>query len=223
MYLRTQTKNGTSVLVLSRQLEMRYKTDWKTKHKLMQMEKEHENTHPLGGWVQLHDTYCDGERRSGKRRRGAPVKSPVVAAVEFNRGAIPVRMRLSWVGAFASEELATWAKRHRKPRTVVLSHTLGCFGAKSRGVDSSEIHNRTWPYERSACGADLGQDDPGQYQALAAWQVSLRQHQASATIPRRVLLSVQPLFLAAGEVSSARIRRSAHSAHTLSTTQDGRT
>ena len=65
----------------------------------------------------------------GKSGRGAPGKTPFVAAVELNREGRPMRMRLSRVGAFRSEEIAAWARCHLEPGTVVVSDALGCFGA----------------------------------------------------------------------------------------------
>ena len=129
MYLMTQTKNGISALELSRQLAVSYNTAWKVKHKLMQVMKERDDTRPLGGWGQLDDAYWGGARRGGKRGRGAPGKTPFVAAVELNREGRPVRMGLSRVGAFRSEEIAAWARCHLEPGTVVVSDALGCFGA----------------------------------------------------------------------------------------------
>ena len=129
MYLLTQTKNGVSALELSRQLSVSYNTAWKVKHKLMQVMKERDDTSPLGGWVQLDDAYWGGERHGGKRGRGAPGKTPFVAAVELNREGRPTRMRLSRVGGFRSEELAAWAKCHLEPGTVVVSDGLACFAA----------------------------------------------------------------------------------------------
>ena len=105
MYLMTQTKNGISALELSRQLAVSYNTAWKVKHKLMQVMKERDDTRPLGGWVQLDDAYWGGQRRGGKSGRGAPGKTPFVAAVELNREGRPTRMRLSRVGGFRSEEI----------------------------------------------------------------------------------------------------------------------
>ncbi len=132
MYLMTQTKNGISALELSRQLGVSYNTAWSLKHKLMQVMKERDDTRPLGGSVQLDDAYWGGERRGGKRGRGAPGKTPFVAAVELNPKGRPVRMRLSRVGAFQSEEIAAWAKCHLEPGTVVFSDALGCFTAVQR-------------------------------------------------------------------------------------------
>ena len=40
-----------------------------------------------------------------------------------------MRMRLSRVGGFRSEEIAAWARCHFEPGTVVVSDALGCFGA----------------------------------------------------------------------------------------------
>ena len=120
MYLMTQTKNGISALELSRQLAVSYNTAWKVKHKLMQVMKERDDTRPLGGWVQLDDAYWGGQRRGGKSGRGAPGKTPFVAAVELNREGRPMRMRLSRVGGFRSEEIAAWARCHLEPGTVVV-------------------------------------------------------------------------------------------------------
>ena len=81
---------------------------------------------PLGGWVQLDDAYWGGQRRGG---RGAPGKTPFVAAVELNDEGRPMRMRLSRVGGFRSEEIAAWARCHLEPGTVVVSDALSCFSA----------------------------------------------------------------------------------------------
>ncbi|MCY4453640.1 MAG: IS1595 family transposase [Immundisolibacterales bacterium] len=129
MYLMTQTKNGISAVELSRQLSVSYNTAWKVKHKLMQVLKERDDTRPLGGWVQLDDAYWGGERRGGKSGRGAPGKTPFIAAVELNAEGRPMRMRLSRVGGFRRDEIEAWARCHLEPGTVVVSDGLGCFRA----------------------------------------------------------------------------------------------
>jgi len=128
-YLLAQSKYGISGLELSRQLGVSYNTAWSLKHKLMQVMKERHDTRPLGGWVQLDDAYWGGARHGGKRGRGAPGKTPFVAAVEVNGEGRPTRMRLSRVGAFQSNEIALWAKCHLESGTVVVSDALACFGA----------------------------------------------------------------------------------------------
>ena len=108
---------------------MSYNTAWKVKHKLMQVRKERDDTRPLGGWVQLDDAYWGGQRRGGKSGRGAPGKTPFVAAVGLNDEGRPMRMRLSRVGGFRSEEITAWARYHLEPGTVVVSDALSCFSA----------------------------------------------------------------------------------------------
>ena len=103
------------------------------KHKLMQVMKERDDTQPLSGWVQLDYAYWGRQRRGGKRGRGAPGKTPLVAAVQLNRQGHPIRMSLSRIDAFQSETITAWAKSPLEPGTVVFSDALGCF-TDVRGV-----------------------------------------------------------------------------------------
>jgi hypothetical protein len=52
---------------------------WKIKHKLM---FERDATKRLTGRIEIDDAYLGGERHGGKRGRGAPGKTPFIAAVE---------------------------------------------------------------------------------------------------------------------------------------------
>ena len=71
-------------MTLHRQLGISYNAAWRMRHKLMQVMMERDREHPLGGSVQLDDAYLGGQRSGGKRGRGAPGKTPFVAAVETN-------------------------------------------------------------------------------------------------------------------------------------------
>jgi hypothetical protein len=81
IYLLTQSKNAMSALELKRQLGVSYNTAWLLKHKILHVMKERDDSRPLDGLVQIDDAYWGGERRGGKRGRGAPGKTPFVAAV----------------------------------------------------------------------------------------------------------------------------------------------
>lgn len=128
MYLLTQTKNGVSALELRRQLGITYNAAWRMKHKLMQVMKERDDHQPLAGIIQLDDAYWGGERRGGKRGRGAPGKSAFVAAVATNEEGHPIAMRLTRVRSFRKEEIARWAGKHLQASSVVVSDGLNCFG-----------------------------------------------------------------------------------------------
>ena len=91
--------------------------------------KERDHTRPLGGRVKLDDAYRGGERRGGKSGRGAPGRTPFVAAVELNDEGRPMPIRLSRVGGFRSEEIAAWARCHPEPGAVVVSDAVSRFRA----------------------------------------------------------------------------------------------
>ena len=80
------------------------------RHKLMQVMMERDRKHG-GGFIQLDDAYLGGERSGGKRGRGAPGKTPFVAAVETNEAGHPQRVKLTVVEGFRLTEIAVWAQR----------------------------------------------------------------------------------------------------------------
>ncbi len=68
-----------------------------------------------------------GERSGGKRGRGAPGKTPFVAAVETNEAGHPQRVTLTVVEGFRVTEIAAWAQQHLSPDTQVFCDGLTCF------------------------------------------------------------------------------------------------
>ncbi len=129
IHLIGQSKTGLSAMELKRQLDVNYDTAWKIKHKLLQAMKETDDKHPIGGIVQLDDVYWGGERRGGKRGRGAAGKTPFVAAVALNEQGRPIRMKMTVLDGFKSKSIAKWSERHIKPDTIVISDGLACFRA----------------------------------------------------------------------------------------------
>ena len=63
----------------------------------------------------------------GKRGRGAPGKTPFVAAVQTNEQGHPLRMKLTVVEGFRLTEIAAWAQLHLGKGTRVVSDGLACF------------------------------------------------------------------------------------------------
>ena len=115
MYYVTQSKQGISSIELGRRLGVTQTTAWKVKHKLAQVMMEQDASKRLGGRVELDDAYLGGERAGGKRGRGAPGKTPFVAAVEITPAGKPVRLKLRRVTSFCSRSLSTFAKRSLDP------------------------------------------------------------------------------------------------------------
>ena len=139
MYHVTQSKQGISSIELSRRLGVTQTTAWKIKHKLAQVMMERDASKRLTGRVELDDAYLGGERSGGKRGRGAPGKTPFVAAVETTPEGKPVRLKLRRVTSFCSRSLSTFAKRSLDPTSEVISDGLACFGAVTDAGCSHQI------------------------------------------------------------------------------------
>src|SRR3954466_9496969 len=106
MYHLTQSKQGISSIELGRRLGVKQTTAWKMKHKLAQVMMERDASKHLTGRVEVDDAYLGGERTGGKRGRGAPGKTPFVAAVETTPEGKPVRLQLRRVTTFCSKSIS---------------------------------------------------------------------------------------------------------------------
>lgn len=131
MYHLTQSKNGVSALELMRRLGVSYDTSWRLKHKLMHVMKEREADLKLNQRVEMDDAYLGGERPriAGQSGRGAPGKTPFIAAVETDPLGRPRRMVLQVVDGFTSAEVSEFALRKLEPSVDVYTDGLACFAA----------------------------------------------------------------------------------------------
>ena len=115
IYFLSQTKSGISALELGRKLGVNDNTAWLLKHKLMQAMRERDQRYRLAGTVQLDDAYLGGEYPGGKRGRGSPNKTPMLAAVQVSAEGQPVVMKLSVVAGFRTAEVAQWPRSTSSP------------------------------------------------------------------------------------------------------------
>lgn len=146
IYHVTQSKQGVSSIELGRRLGVTQTTAWKIKHKLKQVMLERDAGKPLTGRVELDDAYLGGERTGGKRGRGAPGKTPFVAAVETTADGKPVRLKMRRVTSFCGHDISIFAKRSLDPDCVVVSDGLQCFGrVKDAGCSHQVIITGSGP------------------------------------------------------------------------------
>src|SRR3954451_2849421 len=130
MYHLTQSKQGISSVELGRRLGVTQTTAWKIKHKLAQVMLERDAKKRLGGRIEIGEAYLGGARSGGgKRGRGAPGKTPFVAAVETTVDGKPVRLKLRRVTSFCAASIAGFAKRSLDPGCAVVSDGLQCFAS----------------------------------------------------------------------------------------------
>jgi transposase-like protein len=151
MYHLTQSKQGISSVELGRRLGVKQYTAWKMKHKLAQVMLERDASKPLSGRVEIDDAYIGGERSGGKRGRGAPGKTPFVAAVEPTPEGKPVRLKLQRVTNFGSAAIRTFAGRCLSPGCKIVSDGLACFNAVT---DTGCVHQPI-KSEGGAAGAKM--------------------------------------------------------------------
>lgn len=102
----------------------------KIKNKLAQVMMERDAGKKLKGRVEMDDAYLGGEQSGGKRGRGSPRKTPIVAAVETTPDGKPVRLAFRRIKAFRKACVKNLARQIFEPGTQVVSDGLGCF----RGV-----------------------------------------------------------------------------------------
>jgi hypothetical protein len=135
----TQSKQGISSIELARRLGVTQTTAWTLKHKLAQVMMERDAGQRLHGRVELDDAYLGGERSGGKRGRGAPGKTPFVAAVETTAEGKPVRLKLRRVSGFCGRAISGFARRSLDPGCEVASDGLACFAAVTEAGCRHEV------------------------------------------------------------------------------------
>jgi transposase-like protein len=146
IYLITQAKEGMSALSLRRFLGISVNAAFKMKHKLQHVMKSADDQLVLEGFVELDDVYWGGKKSGGKRGRGAPGKTPFLAAVSRNEKGHPIHMRMSKIKAFNSSEIKSWSQRHLHADTLVISDAFNPFNCLSNVVgfhgkiNASEIY-----------------------------------------------------------------------------------
>lgn len=145
-YFITQAKDGISSLNLARTLGISANAALHLKHKIQQSMKERDDDHPLGGLLLMDDAYWGGKKRDGKRGRGASGKMPFVAALSITPEGHPLSLKLSSVDGFTKPTITSWAAKHLRPGSLVVSDGLGCFpGVTKSACEHEPIFTTTGP------------------------------------------------------------------------------
>ena len=82
MFLFSTTRHGVAAMELKRQLAIPYKTAWRMAHEIRKYMADVDGETPLGGVVEVDETYIGGRTKGGKRGRGAPNKTVVFGMLE---------------------------------------------------------------------------------------------------------------------------------------------
>jgi hypothetical protein len=136
---------------------------------------------------EFDDAYLGGERHGGKRGRGAPGKTPFIAAVETTAAGKPVRLKLRRVTSFCAASIAGFAKRSLDPSCSVVSDGLWLLRRRHRGwVHPPGRQDRLRAQGGTHAGLQMGQYGVWQHQGCHHGNVSRDQQQARPALPRRI-------------------------------------
>ena len=205
IHLIVTAKDGISSVELGRRLGVKQSTAWTIKQKIMAVMARREANTRLEGRVEMDDAYLGGVRPGGKRGRGAPGKTPFVAAVSTGPEGRPRKLKLAPVKGFRKREIARGAKRWLAPGSEVLTDGLHCWNALDGIADSHHAIRtgsgcqaaRMAPFKwvnttlgniKSAITGTyrkLGPDHAERYLASFAWRYN-RRFQLQTMIPRFV-------------------------------------
>ena len=203
IHLIVTAKNGISSVELGRRLGVKQGTAWTMKQKIMAVMARREGEKPLSGRVEMDDAYLGGVRSGGKRGRGAPGKTPFVAAVSTNPEGRPRKAKLVPVRGFRKREIARGAKRWLTPDAEVVTDALGCWTAlghagrnhrairtgSGRGAARMAPFNGSTPHSETSKArspeptGNSAPDHAERYLASFAWRYNRRYH-LRTMIPR---------------------------------------
>ena len=205
VHLIVTAKNGISSVELGRRLGVKQPTAWTMKHKIMAVMARREADTPLSGRVEMDDAYLGGARAGGKRGRGAPGKTPFVAAASTSPEGRPHKVKLVPLKGFRKREIARAPslagprKRgpHRPPALLERArrgrrkpsrdpHRLRAAGAR---MAPFKWVNTTLGNIKSAITGTyrkLGPDHAQRYLASFAWRYNRRLRVPPTMIPRFV-------------------------------------
>ena len=139
-YFLSHDKKGVSAMELHRHLNISYNAAWRMKHKLMQVMLERDESKKLSGIIEMDDAYLGGERTGGKVGRGAPDKTPFIAAVSTTVEGHPVNLKLSVVSSFSKNALKAWSIQYLDEGSAVITDGLACFnGIAEAGFEHNSI------------------------------------------------------------------------------------
>ena len=164
------------------------------KHKIMAVMARREADTPLSGRVEMDDAYLGGARAGGKRGRGAPGKTPFVAAVSTSPEGRPRKVKLVPVKGFRKREIARGAKRWLAPGSEVLTDSLRCWNALDGVVGSHRDPHRLRAAGRPHGALQMGQHDARQHQERDHRNLPQARPRSCPTLPRQLRLAIQPRY-----------------------------
>ena len=155
-------------------------------------------------------------RRRGKRGRGAPGKTPFVAAVSTSPEGRPRKVKLVPVNGFRKREIARGAKRWLAPGSEVLTDGLRCWNALD-GVVGSHRAIRTGSGRQAARMAPFKWVNTtlGNIKSAITGTYRKARPRSCPTLPRQLRLAIQPALPAQHHDPALRSQRRTNPTHPI--------
>jgi hypothetical protein len=134
IFLMATSSKGVSAMVLSRQLDLGYKTAWFLAHRIRNLMPQ--DWEALRGFVEVDETYLGGKKRTKSkpskrdpatdqpRGRGGSRKSMVIVGVERGKGG---RARAKRGGTHSEMTIASFVYRNINRDSVLLTYDLPAY------------------------------------------------------------------------------------------------
>lgn len=119
-YLLTSDKRGCSASLLSKMLDVGYKTAWFLLHRIRYAMSERNGLYLLSGIVEIDDTYYGSTKKGSKRGRGTE-KIKIAIAISKDENGKPGYVKMSVIKNLKSVTIGQFAKEHIKEGSVVES------------------------------------------------------------------------------------------------------
>jgi transposase-like protein len=140
IYLMTSTRCGISAKQLERELGVTYKTAWRMFNKIRSLMTQ-TDTEPMGGTVEVDETYIGGRRRYGSRQEAARnwSQDKQVVAGHAQRGG---KVRAIHLPKGTAGSLVPLVRRYILPASVVYTDELPAYTTLGKaGYQHKRVHH----------------------------------------------------------------------------------
>ena len=131
-------KSGSSALQLQHDLDLSYPTAWTWCHKIRKAMQDRDTRYALNGIIEIDDTYMGGKKKSGKRGRGAPGKTPIIVAVE-SRSKGSAHVALFKPESFKAHDIGQFLGQKTDPNARLTSDGLALYQSLAREYNIDSI------------------------------------------------------------------------------------
>lgn len=132
IFLIAHDKRGISSSMLSKEIDVTYKTAWLMLHKIRKAMGDRDNNYTLGGLIELDDAFFGAPTEGKKRGRGTE-KTTVLVGLSLNSKGHPKYLKMEVIENVKGSTLKDFAKRTIKPNSTIYSDGYRSYHSLNKG------------------------------------------------------------------------------------------